>query len=120
MEMPSGEASRDVIARAISDALECLRTCEETLSYCLHQGGRHVEAEHMKLIIDCAEICSTTAAFMQRRSRYMAETSRVCAEVCQACAVDCAQFQGDQQMMRCVDACRRCADSCTEMAGAVV
>jgi hypothetical protein len=117
--MPSGNMSPEVRARAISDAFECSRICEETLSYCLHQGGRHVEAEHVKLIIDCAEFCAGTAAFMQRGSRYMAEISRICADICQACAVDCAQFEGDGQMMRCVEACRQCADSCTEMAGAI-
>jgi hypothetical protein len=118
--MAAGNMRVEVIARAVRDALECLRVCEETLSYCLHQGGRHVEAEHLKLMIDCADICGPTAGFMQRGSRFMAEISRTCAEVCQACAVDCAQFEGDQQMMRCVEACRRCADSCTQMAGAVV
>lgn len=110
----------EVTARAVRDALECVRVCEETLSYCLRQGGRHVEAEHLKLVIDCADICGPTAAFMQRGSRFMTEISRTCAEVCHACAVDCAQFEGDEQMMRCVEACRRCADSCTQMAGAVV
>jgi hypothetical protein len=117
--MQTGEMSAEVRARAISDALECLRVCEETLSCSLHQGGRHVEAEHVKLMIDCAEICGIAAAFMQRGSRHMAEVSRVCAAVCLACAVDCAQFEGDEHMTRCVEACRRCADSCTEMAGAL-
>jgi hypothetical protein len=118
--MATRNTNDEVMARAIHDALECMRVCEETVSYCLHQGGRHVEAEHLKLMIDCAEICGPAAAFMQRGSRFMAELSRTCAAVCQACAVDCAQFEGDEQMMRCVEACRRCADSCTEMASAVV
>jgi hypothetical protein len=107
----------DVTSRAINDALECSRICEETLSYCLQQGGRHVEAEHIKLLVDCAEICRTAAAFMARGSRHDAGLCRVCALVCQACADDCARFSGDKKMMRCAEACRRCAESCTHMAG---
>ena len=112
--------TKDVMDRAITDALDCSRICEETLSYCLHQGGRHVEAEHIKLMVDCAEICRTAAAFMGHGSRYNAEISRICAQICQACAVDCAQFSGDEQMMRCAEQCRRCADSCTQMAAVAV
>jgi hypothetical protein len=107
-----------VMEHAITDALECSRICEETLAYCLQQGGRHVEPEHIKLMVDCAEICRTTAAFMERGSRYMAEISRFSAQVCQDCAEDCATFGGDEQMMRCAEVCRRCAESCREMAGA--
>lgn len=40
--------SAEVMERAITDALDCSRICVETLSYCLHQGGRHVEAEHIR------------------------------------------------------------------------
>jgi hypothetical protein len=112
--------AKDVMARAIADALDCSRICEETLSYCLRQGGRHVEPEHIKLMVDCAEICRTVAALMARGSRYQVEMSRICADICQACAVDCAQFSGDEQMMRCAEVCRRCAESCTQMAGAAV
>jgi hypothetical protein len=112
--------SAEVMDRAVTDALDCSRICEETLSYCLRQGGRHVEAEHIKLMVDCAEICRTAAAFMERGSRYDAEISRICAQVCQACATDCAQFSGDEQMMRCAEVCRRCAESCTQMAAAAV
>jgi hypothetical protein len=55
--MATGHMHAEVMARATRDVLECWRVCEETVSYCLHRGGRHVEAEHLKLMIDCAEIC---------------------------------------------------------------
>ncbi|WP_213454829.1 four-helix bundle copper-binding protein [Rhizomonospora bruguierae] len=111
-------ATDDVTTQAIDDTLECSRICEETLPYCLQQGGRHVEPEHIKLLMDCADICRTAAAFMQRVSRYHTEVCRLCAMICQACADDCAQFSGDEQMMRCSEACRQCAASCGQMAGA--
>jgi hypothetical protein len=109
-----------LMTRAINDALDCYRVCEETLTYCLQQGGRHAEATHIELLEDCAEICRTAAGFMARGSTHHAEVCAVCAKVCQHCAEDCARFGDDEQMRRCVDACRRCAESCAQMAGAGV
>lgn len=97
--------------------LECHRICEETITYCLGKGGDHVADEHLRLLIDCAEICQTSANFMLRGSSRHDITCRACAEICRACADDCAMFTGDAQMERCADVCRRCAEACEQMAG---
>lgn len=67
----------------------CHQVCLQTaLNYCLEAGGKHVEAAHFRLMMNCAEIC-------------------------EACADDCEKI-GD--MDECVKACRACAESCRQMA----
>lgn len=100
----------------IEDCLDCHSICLETITYCLEQGGKHADPEHISLLMDCAEICQTSANFMLRDSLFHGFTCDICAEICEECAEDCAQFSGDEQMQACAEMCRRCAASCAEMA----
>src|SRR3546814_20912787 len=44
------------------------RMCLETALYCTAQGApAHIEATHIALLLDCAELCQTTANSMLRR-----------------------------------------------------
>ena len=74
------------------------------------------EAAHVRLLLDCAEICQTSANFMLRGSDLHMRTCAVCAEVCQRCAESCERMGDDTQMRACAEECRRCADSCHRMA----
>jgi hypothetical protein len=80
-------------------------------------GGDHAETSHIRLLLDCAEICQTSANFMLRMSNFHNQTCGVCAEVCEHCARDCERFEDDEMMQQCAEACRSCARSCREMAG---
>jgi hypothetical protein len=86
------------------------------VDYCLRQGGRHAEANHIRLMLDCVEICQTSADFMIRASDLHKHTCAACAAVCDRCAQDCASFTDSAEMQRCADMCKRCADSCRQMA----
>ncbi len=103
------------IQRCIEDCLDCFRTCTETIAYCLQKGGRHAEANHVRLLQDCADICETAAAFMMRRSDLHVRTCALCAETCLRCAEDCDRLADDERMRRCAEVCRRCAESCRQM-----
>ena len=101
----------------IRNCLECHRICLATVAHCLQMGGRHAEPSHVRLLMDCAQICLTSADFMIRGSHLHGRTCAVCAEVCEACAQDCERVDGDDPMMRqCIEICRRCAESCRQMA----
>jgi len=96
------------------DCLHCYRTCLHTaMNHCLEAGGRHTEPEHFRLMLNCAELCRTSAEFMLSNSHLHAAVCAVCAEVCQACADSCEQIGG---MDECVKACRDCVESCRQMA----
>ena len=93
---------------------ECHVTClHMAMTHCLEMGGRHTEAQHFKLMMDCAQICAVAIDFMARKSEHHQHICRECAEICRACAASCEQLEG---MEDCVAACRKCAESCEKMA----
>lgn len=103
----------------IQNCLECHRVCLETVTYCLKLGNAHAEPQHIGLLLDCAEICRTSADFMIRGSELHQLTCGVCAEVCGRCATDCEQTGADDAHLKaCAEVCRRCAESCRQMAQA--
>ncbi len=101
-------------------AEECARAfelCTRTATHCLELGGRHAEAVHINLLLDCAEICRTSEAVLRRGSARSTFTCRACAQICLACASDCERLAGgDPVMLECAAQCRRCAEACEEMA----
>lgn len=92
----------------------CAQTCRHTLfRHCLQVGGEHATADHVRMMMDCAEICQTAADFMDRGSPFHAGVCSACAKVCRACADSCRKLDG---MEACVAACERCETSCGDMA----
>lgn len=100
----------------IEECMNCHGACTDTMAYCLEEGGEHARAAHITLLLDCAEICQTSANFMLRGSGRHATTCEACAKICEQCAEACEQFGDDEQMKLCAEACRSCAESCREMA----
>ncbi len=105
------------VQKCIQDCMDCARSCKETTVHCLEMGGKHAEAQHIATLMDCGEICATSADFMMRRSDFSDRMCQMCAEVCLRCAEECERFGDDAHMRACAEMCRRCADSCREMAG---
>jgi len=98
----------------IESCLACHKTClQMAMNHCLETGGSHTEPAHFRLMINCAEICQTSANFMLSGSDFHHLTCGICAQVCQRCADDCERLGG---MEGCVLACRECAASCERMA----
>ncbi len=105
----------DVLA-CIELCVDCHKACTQTAMHCLQTGGEHAEASHLRLMLDCAQICQTSADFMMRGSDLHEHVCRACAEVCRRCAADCERLAGDDnRMAACAEQCRRCADSCEQM-----
>ena len=91
----------------------CFDSCTQSaMIYCLETGDDHVEPEHFRLMLHCAEICRTAALFMLGGSSLHSPVCRACAEICRACAESCDQLDG---MEECAATCRRCAESCSVM-----
>lgn len=103
--------------QCIEDCTRCHAICLQTVSHCLELGGKHADPAHTRMLLDCAEICQTSANFMLRGSDLHQRTCAICAEVCRACAEDCERMaDGDKMMLECARQCRSCADSCERMA----
>lgn len=98
----------------IDACTQCHRTClHEATMHCLEEGGKHAEPSHLRLMLNCAEICQTSANFMLSGSKFHHLTCGACAEICSACAQSCEQIEG---MESCAAACRNCAEHCRNMA----
>ena len=113
----TGRGAGREMQTCIDECTECHAVCLETVRHCLSMGGEHAEPAHITLMLDCADICRTSADFMLRDSAHHERTCAVCAELCRACEESCRRLDGEE-MQRCADACGRCADECERMAGA--
>ncbi len=103
--------------QCIQHCSDCHNVCLETAVHCLELGGTHAEARHITLLLNCAEICATSADFMLTGSGLHGRTCAVCAEVCERCAESCERVDpNDETMRRCAETCRQCAQSCRQMA----
>ena len=101
----------------IEECQNCHNLCTQTITHCLQRGGEHAAPEHIRLLLDCAEICETSANFMLRGSPLHTQTCMVCSHVCTRCAEDCERLGSDDALMRrCAEVCRQCAESCRVMA----
>ena len=101
--------------KAIELCWSCRDTCQSLLfTYCLQHG--HNAPDHVRIMVDCIQICQASADFMTRNSPLHAAVCRACAQVCDACANSCEAFD-DPEMKSCAEICRRCAESCRKMAG---
>lgn len=99
----------------IQQCLDCHHICLETaMNHCLTAGGKHTEPRHFRLMLNCAEICQTSANFMLSGSDLHHLTCGVCAQVCRKCAESCAALE---EMDECAETCRKCAEMCEQMAG---
>ena len=97
----------------IDACLDCHSLClRMAMTFCLERGGRHVEQKHLRLMLNCAELCQTSANFMLSDSPMHSRVCLICAEACEACAKSCEQV-GD--MRECVEECLSCAKSCRSM-----
>lgn len=103
--------------QCIQNCLECHSICTELVQHCLALGGAHAEAKHIRVLLDCAQLCATCVDFQLRTSHHHSTVCEACATVCEACAKDCEQIAGgDALMQRCAEACRKCVASCRGMA----
>ena len=99
--------------QCLDNCSACHDLCLTTVAHCLQMGGTHADAAHITLLLDCAQICETSADAMLRHSAQSATICRACADICRACADSCEKVG----MPECAAACRKCAESCTAMAG---
>ncbi|MCK0512602.1 four-helix bundle copper-binding protein [Aromatoleum buckelii] len=102
------------------EMLACIELCRRcqmvclsmATGHCLEKGGRHVEPEHLRTMIVCAEICQTAANVMATNSTLHRQVCAVCADICDACISSCRDLD---EMEECIFACERCKNSCEAM-----
>lgn len=97
------------------DLLAALDECHEStlsgLMHCLDEGGDFVEKNHIRWLLDCAEITHTAGNFLIKDSEFAGNILDLCACVAEDCAESCRKFFDDRQMKNCAEVCQNCADS---------
>ncbi len=113
----ANEDMKKDMQECIENCLTCHATCLATIPHCLGMGGEHASPNHISLLLECVQICQTSADFMVMNSNLHGRICAVCAEACERCAQDCERLANDdEQMLACADMCQRCAESCRYMA----
>ena len=112
------EHGADEIQDCIEACLNCHAACTMAAQHCLAQGDEKADIDMVGVLLDCAEICQTSANFMLRGSPYHGVTCAACAEVCRVCEEACRNFSDDEQLLDCAETCASCAEHCEHMAQA--
>ena len=106
----------DHVQDCIEACLNCHAACTMTAQHALAEGGEKGDINMVGVLLDCAEICQTSANFLLRGSPFHAVTCAACAELCRACEEACRSISGDERLVHCAEICAACAESCERMA----
>ncbi len=109
--------SDDADSRACLEAcMTCQQSCLETASiHCLEIAGSRANARLVRLLLDCAEMCQTSANFLVRGSDLRGYTCGLCSHVCHECAEECATISGDARLEQCRSQCIHCVEQCLRL-----
>ena len=105
------------VRACIDAASDCYTACTETLTYSLDSGSEVFDQRHLRLLIDCCEVCQTTQNILLRASELSVMLSAVCAEACEKVAAHCRYLDSsDEQLAACAEVCDHTADCCRQLA----
>ena len=112
------EHEHDAMQECIEACLNTHAACTMAVQHCLGEGGERADIDLVGVLLDCAELCQTSANFMLRGSPYHGLVCAACAELCRACEEACRSISGDEQLAECAEMCATSADRCEAMANA--
>ena len=99
-------------AKIIASLQHCADACTRCSVACLDEKDVKMMVACIRLDLDCAAICETSASFAARDSVYMEHILKVCAEICNACAAECEKHAHLEHCRKCAESCRKCAKDC--------
>lgn len=111
-------STNEQLASVIEELIACAQTCTACADACLGEKEHLSELRRcIRLNLDCADICETTARVLTRQVAFEPAVARrlleACAEACRACGEECQQHASMMEHCRiCAEACRRCEQAC--------
>ena len=114
----------DVLAAAIDALDDCAQACAADTAADLSEPNVTEMIKCIRLCLDCADICTTTAAVVSRQATYDATVTRrlleACVAICKGCGDECERHAHMHEHCRvCAEACRRCERACRELLNGV-
>jgi hypothetical protein len=84
--------------------------CNAAFAYCTQQDGIE-DPELLACMVDCVDLCTTTASFIVRGSEHADDLREVCAELAKCVEESCEEYGDDEVLTACADACREAYDA---------
>ena len=118
-DQKQGEHS-GMFGKAAEEIAQCANKCNEGFHHCFQQaatGGKQDFARAAHHLVDCAEICRTTATLTARMSTHAAQIHEVCAASCEQSVEACKSLDraGAQPMKAVVERLRDTARLCRNL-----
>lgn len=112
-------STNESLIRSIDECYDCAQACIACADACLAEDMVDKLKQCIRLNLDCADICSTTAALASRRTGSNADVLRqmigICAVACRLCAEECERHASEHEHCRiCAEECRRCEQVCRD------
>jgi hypothetical protein len=114
-----------LLATTIDALTDCAQACTADADDDLSEPNVAEMVKCIRLCLDCADICSTTAGVTSRQTDYDANITRplleACVAACKSCGDECEQHAMMHAHCRvCAQACRRCEQACRDLLAAMV
>lgn len=109
-----------VLAACLDACAGCELSCVSCADACLNEKNVDMLRRCIRLDLDCADVCGTTARLLARLTSADATLLRgqleICAQACAACAVECERHAQHHEHCRiCAEACRACEEACEQL-----
>jgi hypothetical protein len=103
--------------KCIDACIKCATECNHCAVSCLEEKDVQYLTKCIRLDLECAVICRSSAELMTLGSGYTKELCDICTAVCNACAEMCEQHadMGMDHCRECAEACRACAKELMEI-----
>ena len=95
--------------------LRCMAACEHCAVSCLQETHSDKMKECIRMDMQCAVLCRTTAEMLAMDSEFSPYLCKLCADVCEKCGHICSQHEHDH-CQKCAKACHECAEKCHQIA----
>lgn len=118
------EVDARVLAAAIDALNDCAQACTADADDDLGEPDVANMVKCIRLCLDCASICTTTAGVASRQTEHDASVSRplleACIASCRSCGDECERHAMMHDHCRvCAQACRRCEQACRQLLDAM-
>jgi len=118
------DVNADVLASAIDAMSDCAQACNADNAADLGEHHLADMVRCIRLCMDCADICTTTAGVTSRLVDYdpavLGPLLESCVAICRSCGDECERHAPMHAHCRvCAQACRRCEQACQELLGAL-
>ena len=91
----SADADSAEMMRCIENCEACHRLClHMATNHCLESGGEHLEPDHFRTMLVCADMCRATADAMLSSFAYHEVLCTACSRICDECAESCDRMSG--------------------------